>query len=90
MISKEFIVKSEHGLHARPADLFVRTANSFPCTIKVKNLTTNSSDVNAKSILRILTLGVNYDHKIKIQAEGDRELEAIEAFSKLIEANFEA
>jgi phosphotransferase system HPr (HPr) family protein len=82
-------VQHEHGLHARPADLFVRTANRYSSDITVVNLTTNSKEVNAKSIIRILGLGINSQHTIKVTADGADELDAIEAIGKLIEKNFE-
>jgi phosphotransferase system HPr (HPr) family protein len=84
MIETELTLNNEQGLHARPADLFVRTANKFKSDIKVRNLSTDSDDVNAKSILRILSLGVYSGHKIRIIAEGDDENQAIKEISNLI------
>ena len=84
----EILVKHEHGLHARPADLFVRTANRFQSSIQVVNMTTGSNLVNAKSIIRILGLGVCKDHKIRLIAEGTDEAEAITALTDLIANNF--
>ena len=84
MIETELTLNNEQGLHARPADLFVRTANKFKSDIKVRNLSTDSNDVNAKSILRILSLGVYSGHKIRIIAEGDDENQAIKEISNLI------
>ncbi len=81
-------MNSEQGLHARPANLFIRTANQFSCDIKVKNLTTGSDFVNAKSILRVLSLGVYNGHVIHIQAEGTDELQAIEGISAVVKSNF--
>jgi phosphocarrier protein len=88
METAELTVNSEQGLHARPADLFIRTANKFSCNIKVKNITTGSNFVNAKSILRVLSLGVYNGHVIHIQAEGTDELQAIEGISALVKGNF--
>jgi len=76
------------GLHARPASLFVQTANQFSSEIKVKNLTEDSEPSNAKSILGVLTLGVMQDHEIEIVASGDDSEEAISALKKLVEDNF--
>ena len=89
MVEAELTLKNEQGLHARPADLFVRTANKFKSEIKVRNLSTDSADVNAKSILRILTLGVYSGHIIKVSAEGEDEKQAIDEISTLINTNFE-
>jgi phosphocarrier protein HPr len=81
-------VKHKSGLHARPASLFVQTANKFSSQIKVRNLTGNGAPVDAKSIIMVLTLGVMKDHEIQIQAEGSDEEMALSALKKLIEDNF--
>jgi len=89
MVQTKLILKNEQGLHARPADLFVRTANKFKSDIKVRNLSTDSDDVNAKSILRILSLGVYSGHTIQVVADGEDESQAIEEISTLVNQNFE-
>jgi phosphocarrier protein len=84
----EIVVQHEVGLHARPATVFVRLASSFPCEITVTNLTAPSRQVNAKSILGVLTLGVSQGHKIALETRGEREEEALAALVQLIEGNF--
>jgi phosphotransferase system HPr (HPr) family protein len=76
------------GLHARPASLFVQTANKFSSNVKVKNLTDQSDFANAKSILGILTLGVMQNTEIQIEADGDDAEDAINALKALIDDNF--
>lgn len=76
------------GLHARPASLFVQTANKFTSDIQVQNLTDNSDLANAKSILSVLTLGVCQDYEIEIVAEGEDADDALKALEALIEDNF--
>ncbi|MCD6577065.1 MAG: HPr family phosphocarrier protein [Anaerolineaceae bacterium] len=88
MVTVEFRVNSIQGLHARPADLFIHTVNQFSSEIRIKNLTTGSDFVNAKSILRVLSLGVYHGHIIQIQAEGTDEMQAIEGISALVKTNF--
>ncbi|NMB54885.1 MAG: HPr family phosphocarrier protein [Leptolinea sp.] len=88
MSEAKFIVSHPAGLHARPASVFVKTCNSFPCDIKVKNVTTNSALVNAKSILSVLTLGVDSGHEILINASGEKEADVIAAIQELINTNF--
>jgi phosphocarrier protein HPr len=89
MVETELTLNNDQGLHARPADLFVRTANKFKSDITVRNLSTGSNDVNAKSILRILSLGVYSGHTIQIMANGEDENQAIEEISTLVNHNFE-
>ena len=81
-------VGNKVGLHARPASLFVNTATGFPCTITVRNITTGSKTVNAKSILGILSIGVKQNHDIEILTEGDQAEEALTALAMLIHGNF--
>lgn len=83
-------IKVEHasGLHARPASMFVKTANTFSSNIIVQNLNEMSVPVNAKSILSILTLGVSQNHEIEIIAEGEDADEAVNALKSLIDNNF--
>ena len=74
------------GLHARPAALLVRTAARFDAAIRLTNLTRNPlRDADAKSILSLMTLGVEHDHIILIRADGPDEDAAIIALSSLVE-----
>jgi phosphotransferase system HPr (HPr) family protein len=44
--------------------------------------------VDAKSILSVLTLGVNKDNTIAIETEGEQAEEALTALEQLVESNF--
>lgn len=77
------------GLHARPAALFVQTAASFESTIQITNLTRDSErQADAKSIISLMTLGVEHDHEIEIDAEGSDADAAVEALRSLVEGDF--
>jgi len=84
----QLVVHHPAGLHARPAAEFVKTAAKFPCDITVRNVTDDKPPVNAKSILGVLTLGVNQGYEIEIAAEGEGADEALKAITDLINSNF--
>jgi phosphotransferase system HPr (HPr) family protein len=88
MIEKKISITNKVGLHARPASLFVQVANKCSSDIQVRNLTTASNPVNAKSIISILTLGVMQNHEILIQANGVDEESAVERLTLLVQGNF--
>jgi phosphotransferase system HPr (HPr) family protein len=88
LIEAEMTVNSEQGLHGRPADLFVRTANRFQCDIFIRNLTRKSEYVSAKSILKILSLGVYHGYKIQLRVDGLDEKAAVEEIAALVKSNF--
>lgn len=86
----EAVVTVRHpvGLHARPAALFVKTAGRFSSQIQVRNLTRGLGPVDAKSILSVLTLGVEQSHQIHLQVEGKDEQEALHTLVDLVEQDF--
>lgn len=88
MPTTEITVSHEVGLHARPASMFVKLASSFPCDVSIRNVTTDSKTANAKSILGVLSLGVNQDNVLEITTSGDQEDEALAALLELVEDNF--
>ncbi|NOY98127.1 MAG: HPr family phosphocarrier protein [Chloroflexi bacterium] len=81
-------VINEVGLHARPASEFVKLAGQFKANLQMRNITTNSSAVDAKSILSVLMLGVERGHEIELTGEGEDETQAIQALRELIESDF--
>lgn len=88
MAEIEITINHPAGLHARPAAVFVRTASTFKCNIRIQNLTSGKGPVNAKSILSVLTLGVNQGNTVQVQAEGDDEQAALQALQDLVDSNF--
>jgi phosphotransferase system HPr (HPr) family protein len=82
------IVNHPVGLHARPAAQFVKTAMGYESEISVANVTNNGEPVDAKSILGVLTLGVNQGFEIEILADGDDASTALNALKELVENNF--
>ena len=81
MVTKEVIVKSNTGLHARPATLLVKKASSYKSDI---NIEYNGKKANVKSLIGVLSLGVTKDAKITVIASGDDETLAAEEIVKLI------
>ena len=81
LVKKKVIVKNKQGLHARPAALFVQVANKFDSRITVKH---NNEEVNGKSIMGILMLGIGTDSLIIIEAEGSDASKALLELEKVI------
>jgi phosphocarrier protein FPr len=82
-------VTEAHGLHARPAALFVQTAARFTSSVQVKNLDRPAGrPVDAKSMLGVTALGVSQGQRILIRAEGDDAASALAALQHLVESDF--
>ncbi|HXG39338.1 MAG TPA: HPr family phosphocarrier protein [Candidatus Limnocylindrales bacterium] len=86
MVSVELVIRNPSGLHARPASLFSESAGRFAARITVENLDrAGARPVDAKSILLLLTAGVQRGNRIRLSADGPDEADAIRTLSKLIE-----
>jgi phosphotransferase system HPr (HPr) family protein len=88
MAQATLTLKNGAGLHARPAAMFVQTAGRYEATVRVSNLTQESSAANAKSILSVLGLGAECGHTILIEAEGPDAADAIAGLRALVESAF--
>jgi len=78
-------VTNKLGLHARAAAKVVHTANQFESEIHIG---TNDEEVNAKSILGLLTLAATRGTAVTVRTEGSDEDEAMEAILRLFEERF--
>lgn len=81
-----FTIKNAHGLHARPGAMLVSEAKKFDSTIKVRNLNSESKTVNAKSLMKVIGLGVLHGHALEFSAEGTDADQAIKAIGAAIES----
>ncbi len=85
MVSRTVTILNETGVHARPAAVFVKMANRFPCEIFVEK---DEQRINGKSIMGLMMLALTRDSRITIIAEGEKEADAVEALCKLVDNSF--
>ena len=79
-----FKIKNAHGLHARPGAMLVAEAKKFESTIRVSNLDGDGKEVNAKSLMKVIALGVKHGHQLQFVAEGEDAAQALESIGKAI------
>ena len=71
------------GLHARPATVAVNAASKFKSDV---NVAFKGREVNMKSIMGVMSLGIPTQSEITISATGDEEEAAIEAIEEVLRA----
>jgi phosphocarrier protein HPr len=76
MVEREAVIVPQAGLHARPAAQFVKEAKGFGSDIVVIK---DGREANAKSSLKLMTLGAKHGDKVMIRAEGEDEEAAVDA-----------
>ncbi|EJX1244881.1 fused PTS fructose transporter subunit IIA/HPr protein [Vibrio alginolyticus] len=79
-----FKIKNSHGLHARPGAMLVAEAKKFESTIRVANLDGDGKAVNAKSLMKVIALGVKHGHQLQFTAEGPDAPQALESIGNAI------
>lgn len=79
-----FKIKNSHGLHARPGAMLVAEAKKFESNIKVSNLDGDGKAVNAKSLMKVIALGVKHGHQLQFTAEGPDAAQALESIGAAI------
>jgi phosphocarrier protein HPr len=87
MVERDIIIRNKTGLHARPAAVVVQKANDFNSTIFLEK---DEDRVNAKSIMGVMMLAAGEGSRIKIIAEGEDELEAVNTISTLLESDIDS
>lgn len=80
-MEKLFKVTSQSGIHARPATLLVNAASKFNSEI---NLAYSGKTVNLKSIMGVMSLGIQEGSEIKITANGDDADQALAAIEETL------
>ena len=76
-------IQNPTGLHARPAKVFVNVAKEYQSDIRVFH---GAKKANAKSLISLLTLGVEPGSQIKIEVDGSDELEALRAIEEAVQS----
>jgi len=85
-LTKELVVTNKLGIHARPAALFVKTANQFVADIYVEK---DGETVNGKSIMGLMMLAAGPGSRLRVKAEGDDALRALGELEGLVERKFD-
>ena len=81
MTKKNIQIRLENGLEARPVALLVQEASKYESTIYIQ---LGEKKVNAKSIMGMMSLGLDSGEELIVTAEGVDEKRAIEGIEKFL------
>jgi phosphocarrier protein HPr len=84
-VVRDIRIVNSLGLHARPASQLAKLAGKYRADIHIRR---GSDQVNAKSIMGIITLAAGQDTLLRFIATGPDADEALEAINALVEARF--
>ena len=84
VLNEEFVIRNEHGLHARPGTMLVNTIKQFSSDITVTNLDGSGKPANGRSLMKVVALGVKKGHRLRFTAQGDDARQALDAIGEAI------
>ena len=85
-LDASFVIKNEHGLHARPSAVLVNEVKKYQAKIEVQNLDKNSPLVSAKSLMKIVALGATKCTTLRFVATGEDAQAALDGIGAAINA----
>jgi phosphocarrier protein len=85
-MTKDLRVTNKLGIHARPAAMFVKTANRFSCDIFVEK---DGEKVNGKSIMGLMMLAAGPGSTVTVHAHGHDAPQALAEIETLMNRKFD-
>jgi phosphocarrier protein HPr len=87
LTSRTATIASAHGLHARPAALFVQAVNDSGLTVTIEK---DGREAPAGSILGVISLAINQGDTVTVTAEGAHADDVLEQLVSFLETDHDA
>lgn len=81
MVQKSVQIKVEGGLEARALAMLVQTASQYDSKVYIES---GSMKVNAKSIMGMMSLGIDNGETVNVIADGEDETAAVNGIEKFL------
>ncbi|MBP7845065.1 MAG: HPr family phosphocarrier protein [Proteobacteria bacterium] len=85
-MEKKLTILNEEGMHARPAGVLAKTLSAFKSNVEIHF---NGNVKNAKSIMAIMSLGLQKGSEVLFVAQGEDEAQAVETIENLVNNRFQ-
>jgi phosphocarrier protein HPr len=87
MASRTATIASGHGLHARPAALFVQAVNDSGLDVVIEK---DGREAPAGSILGVISLAINQGETVTLTADGANADDVLDALVAFLETDHDA
>ncbi|MGE8079809.1 phosphocarrier protein HPr [Peribacillus loiseleuriae] len=82
MIEKIYTITSHAGIHARPATVLVGKVAPFTSEVFIEY---KGKQVNLKSIMGVMSLGIPEGAQVKVIAKGDDEEQVLKSVNQVMQ-----
>ncbi len=87
MAERTLAVASAHGLHARPAALFVKAVTDSGLAVELQK---GERTINAASILGVVSLGIEHGDEVTLRVAGEGADAVLESLAGFLEKDHDA
>lgn len=87
MVKKSIEIQLSNGLEARPVAVLVQVASQFESSVYLES---EGKKVNAKSIMGMMTLGLNSGEEVMVICDGNDEEAAAKGIEKYLSGQMQA
>lgn len=87
MAERTLAVASAHGLHARPAALFVKAVTDSGLAVELQK---GERKINAASILGVVSLGIEHGDDVTLRVDGEGADAVLETLAAFLEKDHDA
>ena len=84
MVSFNYVIKDEIGIHARPAGMLAKEAKALESKI---TLAAKGKEADVTRLMAVMGMGIKCGDEVTVSAEGADEEKAIKALKQFFEAN---
>ena len=84
-VARTVEIGNRAGMHARPASELVKLAGTFSSEVRLEK---DGLEVNGKSIMGVLMLAAEMGSQLRISADGEDAVDAVEALAALVGRGF--
>lgn len=84
MVSFNYIITDEVGIHARPAGMLVKAAKTVASKVVIK---ANGKSAEATKLMAVMGLGVKKGAEVTVEVTGDDEAEAAAKMEEFFKNN---
>lgn len=86
MVTVHAVIRNEHGIHCRPSAVIIREIGDYDGHIE---LTCAHGDCNPRSMLGLMSMGLECGTEVTIQVEGPDEAAMAARLKELFETRFD-
>ncbi len=87
MSTRSATIASSHGLHARPAAMFVQAVNDSGLVVTIEK---DGREAPAGSILGVISLAINQGDVVTLTADGDNAETVLDSLVSFLETDHDA